>query len=239
MTSAEEAIAAGKIIVLIAAGFVAGFSAVFAFNHIPTKWLCDYECEPTEEMWGKRIEERPWSLVFSFFFIGAGLIMREEGVLYLIPAIPALWLLLIVAIADCKFMIIPDQLVIGLAILSIGFIPCQNGLLSPLFGALSGGGSLLAIGLIARFILKREAMGFGDVKLMGALGLIAGLKGTLIILMLTIFSSGVVMGTMCLSGRVKKDDQLPLGPFIAASAGCYIIFRPLLLTAADWYIGLY
>ena len=159
--------------------------------------------------------------------------------IYQIAGIPALWLLLLVSLADKRFMIIPDQFVIGLAIVSIGFIPYQTSVLSPLYGALAGGGSLLVIGLVARWILKREAMGFGDIKLLAAIGLMAGLKGILIILMLTILSSGLILGGMYLGGRVKKDDEQPLGPFIAMATAVFILFRPWLLLVADWYISLY
>ena len=228
-----------RMIAYVAAGFMAGFSAVYVFNHIPAKWLCDYDQQPTEEMWGRRIKEYPWSFIFSFFFIGAFFLIWERELIFQIAGIPALWLLLLVGLADKKFMIIPDQFVIGLAIVSIGFIPYQPDVLSPLYGALVGGGSLLAIGIIARWILKREAMGFGDIKLMAAIGLMAGLKGILIILMLTLLSSGVILSIMCLTGAVKRDDEQPLGPFIAAAAAAFILFRPWLMMATDWYIGLY
>lgn len=239
MMSPEAITVIVRIIACVAAGFTAGFSAVYIYNHIPAKWLCDYDQEPTEEMWGKRIREYPWNFVFSFFFIGAAFLMWEMDLIYQIAGIPALWLLLLVGLADKQFMIIPDQFVIGLAIAAIGFIPYQTGVLSPLYGALAGGGSLLIIGLVSRWILKREAMGFGDIKLMAVIGLIAGLKGTLIILMLTILSSGLILGFMYLRGRVKRDDEQPLGPFIAAAAASFILFRPWLLLAADWYISLY
>ena len=239
MMTTEAVIVVVRVIACVAAGFTAGFSAVYILNHIPAKWLCDYDQEPTEEMWGKRIKEFPWSFIFSILFTGAAFLMWEMETIYQIAAIPALWLLLLISLADKKFMIIPDQFVICLAIVSVGFIPYQNDMLSPLYGALVGGGSLLIIGLVARWILKREAMGFGDIKLLAAIGLLAGLKGTLIILMLTILSSGLTLGVLYVTGRVKRDDEQPLGPFIAAATAAFILFRPWFILAADWYINLY
>lgn len=239
MINGDVLMAIGRISCCVAIGFAAGFSAVYVFNRIPAGWLCDYDQEPTEEMWGKRIKKYPQSLIFTAFFIWAAIQMDGQGTIYQIAAIPALWLLLMIGLADKKFMIIPDQFVLGLAVISIGFIPSQSTLFSPLLGALTGAGSLFIIGAAGRFIMKKEAMGFGDVKLMGAIGLIAGLKGTLIILILTFLASGLIMGIMLLSKLIKKEDEQPLGPFIASSAWAYIVFRPWFLSGVDWYLGLY
>lgn len=226
-----------RIIAYVAVGFLAGFSAVFVFNHIPVKWLCDYDQEPGEEIWGKRINEYPWKFVFSFFFSGAVFLIWEMETVYRIAAVPALWLLLLIGLADRKFMIIPDQFVIGLAVVSIGFIPYRTGLMSALYGALIGGGSLLIIGSIGRWISKKDTMGFGDVKLMAVIGLISGIKGIVIILILTFFSAGAVMGFGLLSGRLKREDEQPLGLYIAAATAAFILFRPWLMLLADCYLS--
>ena len=82
-------------------------------------------------------------------------------------------------------------------------------------------------------------MGFGDVKLMGAIGLIGGMKGTVVILALTFLSAGAVMGIGVLSGRLKREDEQPLGPYIAAAAATFILFRPWLLNVADGYLAMF
>ena len=95
------------------------------------------------------------------------------------------------------------------------------------------------IGIIGKLILKKEAMGFGDVKLMCAVGLISGIKGTLVILVLTIISSGLIFGIGLLLRLVKRDEEQPLGPFISASAALYLLFIDELNLAADFYLSLY
>ena len=81
-------------------------------------------------------------------------------------------------------------------------------------------------------------MGFGDVKLMCAVGLISGIKGTLVILVLTIISSGLIFGIGLLLRLVKRDEEQPLGPFISASAAVLVFIDELNL-AADFYLSLY
>lgn len=226
-----------RILLSIGAGLLAGWGAPYVFNRIPAKWLCDYGEEPAKEMWGERIKKYPWSWVFAFIFLGAVFCIWNMGPVYQTAGLPALWLLLLIALADQKYMIIPDQLVVALAVTAIGFIPFQSDFLSPLYGALIGGGSLLIIGTIGRWISKKDVMGFGDVKLMAAIGLISGVKGTVIILLLTFLSAGIVMGFGLLSGRLKREDEQPLGPYITAAAAAFILFRPWLLLLADRYLA--
>ena len=168
-------------------------------------------------MWGERIKKYPWSWVFAFIFLGAVFCIWNMGPVYQTAGLPALWLLLLIALADQKYMIIPDQLVVALAVTAIGFVPFQEDFLSPLYGALIGGGSLLIIGTIGRWISKKDVMGFGDVKLMAAIGLVSGVK----VCDHTPFDVPLCRnshGFCLLSGRLKEEDDsfLPIN-FGAAS----------------------
>lgn len=227
-----------KIIFAIAAGLFAGFSAVYAFNRVPAKWLCDYNQEPDREMWGERIKPRPWTLVFLLVFTAAALKLLEQGFLYATPGIVTLWLLLLIGMADGKYMIIPDQFVVALAVTAFGFIPFHSSYQSQLAGALVGGGSILLMGIFGKLLFRKDAMGFGDVKLFAAIGLMFGWKGVVIIFILTVFSSAFVFAVGLLAGKIKKNEAKPLGPFIAASASVYVLFRPELSTLADLYMSL-
>ena len=63
-------------------------------------------------------------------------------------------------------------------------------------------------------IYGKEAMGFGDVKLMGALGLYFGLSNIIIITLLS-FLIGAVLSIILLATKIKKmDEYIPFGPFI-------------------------
>jgi leader peptidase (prepilin peptidase)/N-methyltransferase len=48
------------------------------------------------------------------------------------------------------------------------------------------------MGIAGKLIYKKEAMGFGDVKLFAAIGLLLGFKGVVVTLILTVFSSAFV-----------------------------------------------
>ena len=71
----------------------------------------------------------------------------------------------------------------------------------------------------------KEAMGLGDVKLMGALGLYFGFANIIIVSVLS-FLIGAVLSIFLLITRIKKPDEyIPFGPFIVI--GTFItIFVP-------------
>ena len=94
-----------------------------------------------------------------------------------------------------------------------------------LLGSLLGGGIFLLITLLGGLFYGKEAMGLGDVKLMGALGLYFGISNIIIIALLS-FLIGAILSIILLITRIKKTDEyIPFGPFIVL--GTFIcIFVP-------------
>ncbi len=71
-------------------------------------------------------------------------------------------------------------------------------------------------------VLPREAMGFGDVKFMGAIGAFLGWQATLFSLMVSSIIGSIVGVTLILSGKREWSSRLPYGPYIAAAAVIWI-----------------
>lgn len=216
-------------------GWLAGNASVFLFNKLPGKWLTDYNEAPLEEVLHptrQRIESTPWKLVYSMFFIVSGIWISEKlwassmgywsMIALLISSIIAMWLLLLIALADGKFGIIPDELVFVLALTAIGFVPYKESFLDPLYGALIGGGSMLILSFISKAITKRTSLGMGDVKLFLAIGLIMGFEGTVAILVVTAISSAIGFSAGLLIGTLKSEDSAALGPYIVGAS--YVVF---------------
>ena len=131
---------------------------------------------------------------------------------------------------DLKEQIIPNRLnllmfEIGLVFVFIyGFINI-NISLNLLLGMFAGAGIFLFITLIGALIAGKEAMGFGDVKLMGALGLFFGWR-TIIIISLIAFLLGAIIGVaLIICKRKTGDEYIPFGPFIVI-ATIIAIFVP-------------
>lgn len=143
-------------------------------------------------------------------------------------------MLLSVFVIDYKLQIIPNRL--NLTIFEVGFLfAFLYGLsnvaitINMLLGMLAGGGIFLLITLLGGLFYGKEAMGFGDVKLMGALGLFFGLSNIVIITLVS-FLIGAILSIVLLVTKIKKSDEyIPFGPFIviATFISMYVPFEQI------------
>ena len=133
--------------------------------------------------------------------------------------------LLIAFSVDFRFSLIPDECHIIIVLLSIvNMIFNLNNWYLYLLGGLAGGAVFYGISMLGYLIYKKEGMGFGDVKLMAALGLLFGLKNILIISLLSLFIGAIVGGIFLIIKRKEKESYIPFGPFIVISTivGVYL-----------------
>ena len=116
-------------------------------------------------------------------------------------------------IVDYKIQIIPNRL-------NFAFIfGIQNlNLAKDMFlGMIAGGGIFLLITLIGGLIAGKEAMGLGDVKLMGALGLFFGWYKILIISVLAFLIGAIISIIVLIVRKNREDGYIPFGPFIVVA----------------------
>ena len=143
-------------------------------------------------------------------------------------------MLLSAFVIDYNLQIIPNRL--NLTIFEVGIVfTFLYGLsnvaitINMLLGMLAGGGIFLLITLLGGLFYGKEAMGFGDVKLMGALGLFFGLSNIIIITLVS-FLIGAILSIILLITRIKKSDEyIPFGPFIviATFISMYVPFEQI------------
>lgn len=223
----KYAIVIATCVVAIIVGILLGNSAVYIFNRIPGKWLCDYDQEPDAELLNpttQRVKSTPWKYCFSALFILIGIKVAIEDPIYAIIVLATSWLLLEMAIADLKYMIVPDQFIILLMVAAIGFIPHhQAGPMAGIWGAAVGFGIMLVIGVLGKIIYRRDSLGGGDIKLFTALGLCFGIRGVLTIFVLSTFVTAFHLAFLMLKKRIKLKEKRPLVPYIAVSATIYMV----------------
>lgn len=150
-------------------------------------------------------------------------------------------------VIDYKHQIIPNRL--NLTLFEIGIIFAFLYGLSDvaitfnlLLGMVTGGGIFLLITVIGGLIYGKEAMGFGDVKLMASLGLLFGLSNIIVITLLS-FLIGAILSVLLLITKIKKSSEyIPFGPFIVIGTfiSMYVPFEIIKNTLMELFtLGLY
>jgi leader peptidase (prepilin peptidase)/N-methyltransferase len=129
------------------------------------------------------------------------------------------YLLIAITFVDIDHFIIPNGFVsIGLAMLVIGiymeWIPIEWE--EAMSGSFVFAGFLFTIGLIGQFILKKESIGFGDVKLGLVLGGYLGTEYSILALYLSFAISAIIIFLMMGGNLLQKDSKIPFGPYLAA-----------------------
>ena len=98
-----------------------------------------------------------------------------------------IYILITISFIDLEHMIIPDGLVLAAALLGLMaliFNILPIGWMESVYGALLYGGVLAGVGYMGKRVYKMDALGGGDVKLAGVLGLYLGWEMSMISLLL-------------------------------------------------------
>ena len=140
-------------------------------------------------------------------------------------------ILITAAFIDARHMYIPDGIHILILILSCISLAAGPG---PAFLNRLGG-SLLAGGFLAIVhMLIRGGVGWGDVKLFAASGLLIGAAPAMTALLMGYVIAGLWYAVPLVLGRIGRKTQVPMAPFFAVSLMvCGLWFRQLIL----WYLG--
>jgi leader peptidase (prepilin peptidase)/N-methyltransferase len=118
-----------------------------------------------------------------------------------------------VLVVDGRWFVIPDVYVVALAILGLAGAS-QIGWTMAAIGAALGGGLLATVRWAFLRWGRVEALGFGDVKLIAAIGLLVGAAGVLWVI---IWASAIGATWILLRGR-SAEGQRQMAPFGACAA---------------------
>lgn len=157
---------------------------------------------------------------------------RNDVIVFFIMAIGYFGIvssLIVIFFADFKYRIIPDQATIALFIFSLPFVWIQNptfaGVMLHFWGGVILFAILFAIYHGSIFFMKREGMGFGDVKLAFAMGFLLGVKAGLIGLYLSFILGGIVSVFLILFGKKGMKSMVAFGPFMVAGLVLMLFFQ--------------
>jgi leader peptidase (prepilin peptidase)/N-methyltransferase len=130
------------------------------------------------------------------------------------------WYLLVVLVIDLEHRLVLDVMTVpaAAAALLISFLPGGTTPLSALVGGAVGLGMFLLIALGGRLIKRGGAMGAGDVKLAGVIGLMTGFPAVLSALVLGILLGGVGALVLLVTRRAGRRGYMAYAPYLAAGA---------------------
>ena len=154
-------------------------------------------------------------------------------------ALLATWFLLAMSGIDLRTQLLPDQLTLPL--LWLALMASVAGLFqSPanaIVGAAAGYLALWSVYWIFKLLTGKEGMGYGDFKLLAALGAFCGVVGLLPIVLLSSLIGAIVGGTwLAIRGR-DRATPIPFGPFLAAAGWLQLVFGREILAYWLQYSG--
>lgn len=117
----------------------------------------------------------------------------------------------------------------------IALHPHWHGLAVSLAGIIVGGGSVWIVRIIGQWVLKREAMGFGDVILMATIGSFLGWQPTLIVFFLAPVCALVVVAGLWV---FRRDREIPYGPYLSLATLIVLIGWKQIWPPAERFFGL-
>lgn len=184
----------------------------------------------------------PRYILVEFFtgaiFLACALLFAKTSIFYAVISALACSVLICIFFIDLKHLIIFDRfhiILIALAIPAI-FFDEFTFWYDHLIGFVAGGGIFLLIYFGCLWLIKREGIGFGDVKLAFAVGLLLGWqKFILAILIASLLACFVIIPYRLVKAQ-DRQKEYPFGPFIAVGVAVALLLGNLIL---NWYIGLF
>lgn len=165
----------------------------------------------------------------------------------LTPFLPVAWiwlaLMIVGAMIDFDHQLLPDFVTVGGMILGLVYAAYLSlaiswtPILVSLGGLAFGFGIFYLIRAAGSFVFKREAMGMGDVFLMGAVG---ALFGPFAVFFVLVFASlfGAVIGTTLIAlskTKFRRYIEIPFGPYICMATLLWMFYGMEILS---WYLKL-
>jgi leader peptidase (prepilin peptidase)/N-methyltransferase len=136
------------------------------------------------------------------------------------------WALIALTFIDVDHQLLPDSLTLPLLWLGISFNLFNQftTLEASVIGALAGYLSLWSVYQVFKLVTGKEGMGFGDFKLLAALGAWLGWSYLPAIILLSSLVGAVVGISLMLFRRHQSDIPIPFGPYLAAAGWIALIW---------------
>ncbi|UBO74507.1 prepilin peptidase [Aeromonas rivuli] len=159
-----------------------------------------------------------------------------------LPADPSLlayllltWVLVALTFIDLDKMLLPDPLTLPLlwAGLLVNLIWQKVPLADAVIGAMAGYLVLWSLYWAFKLLTGKEGMGYGDFKLLAALGAWLGWQALPLILLLSSLVGAVIGIALIASRRQAHSNPIPFGPYLAIAGWVALLWGDSITT---WYL---
>jgi len=165
--------------------------------------------------------------VFGFNLIGLSMVILT-------------WILVCLIFIDIDHQLLPDRLTLPL--LWLGLLVNSFGLFTSLehavYGAIAGYLSLWSVYWAFKLLTRKEGMGYGDFKLLAALGAWAGISQLPLIILLSSLVGAIIGISMMLFRNHSSQNPIPFGPYLAIAGWIALIWGEQLTTFYFKFIGI-
>jgi len=129
------------------------------------------------------------------------------------------WILLALTLIDLKKQLLPDNMTLPLLWFGIffSFFDLFTNLKSSIIGAMAGYLILWSVYHLFKLLTRKEGMGYGDFKLLAALGAWAGYDYLPQIILVSSVVGSIAGITMLVIGKTRHQQPIPFGPYLAVA----------------------
>ncbi len=136
------------------------------------------------------------------------------------------WTLIALSFIDYNEQLLPDELTLsllwgGLAANAFGLFTDAT---SAILGAAAGYATLWLVYHGMRLATRREGLGYGDMKLLAAIGAWCGWQPLPFVVLTASVAGLVVSAALLAARRMKKNDRVPFGPYLSAAGWLFFIY---------------
>ncbi|EAW30601.1 type IV pilus prepilin peptidase PilD [marine gamma proteobacterium HTCC2143] len=150
------------------------------------------------------------------------------------------WSLIALTMIDADHKLLPDQ--ITLPLLWAGLLLNSFSLFVPLYdavwGAIGGYLSLWSVYWLFKILTGKDGMGYGDFKLLAALGAWLGWQSLLVIILLSSLVGAIVGSIILLANKQGRNTAIPFGPYLAAAGWIAFLWGDQIIDAYLRFSGL-
>jgi len=168
-----------------------------------------------------------YPLIEIFTALLSGMVAWTFGVDWsCLTALILTWSLITLSFIDIDHQLLPDSITLPLIWLGIGISLFGNyaDLQASIIGTMVGYLSLWLVFHAFKLITGKEGMGYGDFKLLSALGAWLGWAFLPSIILLSSFVGAIIGITLMIAGKHQQGTPIPFGPYLAAAGWLMLIW---------------